>query len=108
MTQIVRRVSHELPDIAIDWYDDTGTLIDLSGYTFSLKIGTTASGAAVLTKTTGFTGASTSPNLTVTFAAAELDDLVASTSYICQLSAITSSKQRGFPDFTLFLTPAMT
>lgn len=108
MTQITRRVSHELPDVGFDWRDDQGALINFSsGYTFSLKIGADPAAAATVTKTTGFTGAATSPNLTISFAAAELDSLVASVAYTCQLSATTASKQRGFPDFTLWLTPAM-
>ena len=108
-TQITRRVSHELPDIAIDWYDDQGDLINFSsGYTWSLKIGSDPTGAATVTKTSGITGAATSPNVTISFSAAELDGLSASTLYVCQLSGTSSSKQRGFPDFNLWLTPAMT
>jgi hypothetical protein len=106
--QITARKGAELPDRGLVWLDTDGNLINFTTYTFQLKIGLTADGAAVLTKTTGITGAATSPNVTISFAAGELDSLSAETEYVCQLMATSGTKQRGFPDFTLWLTPAMT
>lgn len=82
-------------------FDDDGTLIDFSsGYTFSFKIGVAGS-AALLTKTSGITGAAGSgtepdgtPNVTVTWTAGELAITVGQ--YAWQLTATTSSLDRTF------------
>ncbi len=73
----------ERPSIKLWLQDDDGSLINFStGYTFEFKIGKPGS-AAVVTKTTGITGAAGSgnetsgtPNLTIAFAAGDLDALV--------------------------------
>jgi hypothetical protein len=66
----------DLPDLALTWLDDEGDVIDFAtGYTFQLKLGVPGSAASV-TKTSGMTGASTAPNLTVAWAdSAELNTL---------------------------------
>lgn len=73
----------ERPDIRLWLLDDAGALVDLTGYTFAFKLGQPGS-AATFTKTTGITGAAGSgtetsgtPNVTLTFTAAELDGLTA-------------------------------
>lgn len=74
----------ERPDIRLWLLDDAGALVDFStGYTFAFKLGQPGS-AATFTKTTGITGAAGSgtetsgtPNVTLTFTAAELDALTA-------------------------------
>lgn len=106
--QITMRKGAALPDRGLVWLDDEGGLIDFSAYTFQLKIGATDDGAALITKTTGITGADTSPNVVISFTAGELAGLDAETEYVCQLMATSGGKPRGFPDFTLWLTPAMT
>lgn len=109
LMQIAVRKGAELPDRGIEWRDANGNIIDFSsGWTWQLKIGLTADGTAAITKTTGITGAATSPNVTISFSAGELDGLTVETEYVCQLMATSGTKQRGFPDFTLWLTPAMT
>jgi hypothetical protein len=90
----------ERPDIRLWLLDDDGALVDFaSGYTFAFKLGVPGS-AATFTKTTGVTGAAGSgtqasgtPNVTLSFSAAELDALtVGSTTW--QLRATTTSLDR--------------
>lgn len=98
----------ELPDLLIAWRDSANNLIDFSsGYTFVLKLGTPGS-AAALTKSTGITGAATSPNVTIVWAvAAELNTL-APGHYPAHLVATrtSDSKQRVFP-FGVTVNPAI-
>lgn len=86
----------DLPDLAFDWKDSAGALINFSsGWTFALRVGQPGA-AATLTKSTGITGASTSPNITVAWATSgELNTLPAGT-YIGDLIATrtSDSKQR--------------
>lgn len=68
------RANQELPSWAADWKDRDGNLIDFaSGYTWEVKLVNKATGTTGLTKTTGITGAATSPNVIVAWAAGELD-----------------------------------
>lgn len=93
--------SAERPALEMWIQDDDGTLIDFSsGYTFELKIGATGS-AALLTKTTGITGAVGSgteptgtPNVSVAWAAGELD--ITPGAYGLQLTATTGGLDRVF------------
>lgn len=90
----------ERPDIKLWLEDSDGTLVDFSsGYTFTFKLGTPGS-AAAFTKSTGITGAAGSgveptgtPNITMTFTAAELDSLTVGHT-TGQLVATTSSLDR--------------
>lgn len=87
--------SAELPSLKIWWYSDDNTLVDLSAVdSWSLKIGSPGS-AAVLTKTTGITGAagagsepSGTPNVVVAWAAGDLN--LTPGVYGLQLTATTS------------------
>jgi len=91
----------ERPTLRMWLFDDSGALIDFSsGYSFSLKIGTPGV-AAVLTKTSGITGAAGSgtapggvPNLVVAWAADELD--IAVNTYEWQLTATVGGLDRKF------------
>lgn len=67
---LVYYVGAEAPDAALTWLDSNRALIDFSnvGYTFEAKIGRRLGTAATVTKTTGFVGAATAPNLTITWA----------------------------------------
>jgi len=90
----------ERPDLKFWIQDDDGTLIDFStGYTFAFKLGQPGS-AATFTKTTGITGAAGSgtessgtPNITISFTAAELDALVVGNT-TWQIRATTTSLDR--------------
>ncbi len=93
----------ERPDIRIWLLDDNGNLIDFSagGWTFQFKLGNPGK-TATFTKTSGITGAVGSgveptgtPNITLTFTAAELDGLTAGPS-LWQLRATTSGLDRYF------------
>lgn len=100
-TELVYHRHAERPAAKLWLFDDDGTLIDFSsGYTFSFKIGTRGQTAS-LTKTTNITGAagagvepSGTPNVTVTWAAGELD--ITPGNYAWELTATTSSADRVF------------
>lgn len=91
----------ERPGVSMWLFDDDGTLIDFSsGYTFELKIGTPGS-TALLTKTSGITGATGAgieptgtPNITVAWGSGELD--LTPGTYDWQLTATTASADRIF------------
>jgi hypothetical protein len=90
----------ERPAAKMWLFDDDGTLIDMSGYTFSFKIGNPGV-AALLTKTSNITGGAGegieptgTPNITVTWAAGELD--IEPGIYTWQLKASDSSMDRVF------------
>lgn len=86
-------VGDDLPDLPIEWKED-GTLIDFtSGWTFELKVGSPGS-AALFTKTTGFTGAATAPNLTIQFATTGELNTLAAGRYTAQLRATRTSDSR--------------
>lgn len=88
----------EDPNWRIWWFDDAETLIDFStGYTWSLKIGTSTT--TLVTKTTGIAGAagagtepSGTPNVVITWAAGELD--IAPGVYRAELTPTVNSRQR--------------
>jgi hypothetical protein len=90
----------ERPDLEMWLLDADEALVDLSsGYTFVFKIGV-AGMAATFTKSTNITGAAGSgteptgtPNVTLTFTAAELDSLTIGT-YDWQLRATTGGLDR--------------
>jgi hypothetical protein len=87
---------HEDPPIGLTWEDADGDVIDFSGHSFSLAIGTPGRDAEH-TKTDGFTGAATAPNVTLTWSANELDDLDVGT-HRGQLTATVGGEDRGpFP-----------
>jgi hypothetical protein len=103
----------ERPDTKLWIQDDDGTLIDFhTGYTFTFKIGRPGA-VAILTKTSGITGAvgsgtetSGTPNVTITYSAGELD-FVSTGGLRWQLTATTGGLDRSFQGgFTL--SPAIT
>src|ERR671932_757318 len=76
----------DLPDLAVTWLDDLGIVIPFaSGWTFTARIG--RRGRPILvTKTTGFTGSDTAPNLTLAWAEGELGALDPG-AYVLQITA---------------------
>lgn len=97
----------ERPDLKFWLQDDAGALVDLSAHTLQFKLGRPGA-AAVLTKTSGVTGAAGSgvepsgvPNLVVSFTSGELDAL-ATGSLIWQIKATLSGADRFWQgDFVL-------
>ena len=91
----------ERPAAKLWLFDDNDTLIDFStGYTYALKIGVVGA-AALLTKTSGITGAAGAgtepdgtPNVTITWTAGEL--ALTPGRYVWQLTATTTSLDRVF------------
>jgi len=86
-----------LPDLQFIWTDANQSLIDFSvvGWSFSMKIARPPN-AAVITKTSGIIGASTSPNVTVQWGVGELATLTPGVWYF-QLTATygpSGGKQR--------------
>jgi hypothetical protein len=89
-------VGDDLPSIEIDWYVG-GVLVDFSsGYSWRLRVG--RGDTATVEKTTGITGAATSPNVTIDWAADELATLDGGQTYTAQLRARRTSdnKDRTF------------
>lgn len=93
----------ERPAIKLWLLDDDDTLIDLSTASFVFKLGE-AGEAAVFTKNTGIAGAAGSgtdidmagvPNVTISFAAGELDSVAAGT-WRWQVRATSSSLDRVY------------
>ena len=65
----------ERPSVSLTWRNADGAVIDLStGYEFEFKVGAPGQ-QAVFTKTTNISGAQTSPNVLISFAPNELDDV---------------------------------
>lgn len=99
MTPITYYKNAEDPTMRLWWYDDDGTLVNLSAVTsWSLKIGQYGE-TALLSKTSGITGAAGSgvdptgvPNVVVVWAAGDLN--VAAGAYVMQLVATSSGRDR--------------
>lgn len=110
MTDYIYRQDQEDPAVYISWSDKDGNLIDFStGYTFEVKLAVDATTAPVLVKTTGITGAATSPNITITWASGDLN--VTPGTYRLYLKATTSSRDRRYknneePKVVIVATPA--
>ena len=74
------RADQELPSIGLDWRDRDGNLIDYStGWTFTVKFTSTEDTTIIGTpKTTGITGAATSPNVVIDWSTSDWSSLTAS------------------------------
>jgi hypothetical protein len=85
----------DLPDLAVDWEDSTGDLIDFSdGWTFTVRVGLVGQ-TALFTKTTGITGSAASPNVTIAWDSdAELNTLTAGHVYTVAITATRDSDDR--------------
>lgn len=109
MTTFSYYAGDELGTIGLFWRDTTGALINFaSGYTFEVRLGN-PSDTAVLTVTTGITGAAGSgtnpsgtPNVVVAWTALNLGALtvpagLTSVTYPMFVKATTSSLDRHYP-----------
>lgn len=85
----------EDPTYPITWTDSNGNIIDFSddGWTFELKLGHPGQDAA-LTKTAGIDGATTAPNITVTWATTDLAEIDPGT-YLLQLTPTLAGRSRS-------------
>jgi hypothetical protein len=99
----------DIPDLAITWLDNAGTVIDYSsGYTFSLKLGQPGQ-AAAMTKSTGITGAATAPNVTVAWATSnELNTLDPGTYTLDLIATRSSDSKQRIMRRELRIKPSMT
>jgi len=112
MARVSYHSTADRPALELWLLDDDDTLIDFSsGYTFSFKIGTPGT-AALLTTTTGVTGAAGAgteptgtPNIVVTWTAGQL--ALAVGTYTGQLTATTSGLDRLF-QFPFAITDVVT
>ena len=105
-TQLSDVVGATAPSALVTLRDDDGDIVDLSSATFAVRVGTPGS-AASFNKTTGITGGSSAPNLTIAWAATgEIGDLAAG-EYTCQVETTESSLTRIF-QLRLIVRPAVT
>ncbi len=90
MSNWIWRADAEAPSFAVAWKDRDGNLIDFSsGYTFEIEF--VRNDEVVWSKTTGITGAATSPNVVVAWASGDLANLTSGVSYELHLTATDSS-----------------
>ena len=99
-------IGHEDPPQGLTWLDDAGDVIDLTGHTFTLRIGTPGR-PADHTKTSGITGAAAAPNVVIEWSTDELDGLDAGT-HRGQLTATSDDRDRGPMPLTIEVRPAIT
>ena len=111
------RTDQELPAIPLRWTDADNVLIDYStGWTFTAKIANANTPTTIAaTKTTGITGAATSPNVTIDWSTTDFAALTATdngTIYVVHVYArrTSDSKDRVFSPskpimFTLLTAP---
>ena len=93
MADFVYLSTQESPAIQLIWKDSTGTPIDFStGYTFKVMVSQLQT--ALINKTTGITGAATAPNVTIAWAANELN--ITEGVYDLIVIASTGSNDRVF------------
>ena len=100
----------ERPDIQLWLLDEDGVLVDFTGQSLEWRLGYPGR-AALLVNTTGLTGAAGSgtetagvPNVTVTFAAGELDAVPAGES-LWQLRAMSGGLDRVYQGVILIKEP---
>jgi hypothetical protein len=84
----------DLPDLTWTWKDGSQNIIDLTAYTFVLKVGQPGV-AASFTKSTGIIGASTSPNLTIAWATTGELNTIPAGRYIADLIATRNSDSKA-------------
>ena len=92
MTATLEVTQGDARTFAGTWYVDN-EVYDLSDSTFTLKVFLPGATTTALTKTAGFTGATTSPNVTIAFTASDL--ALAPAYYRCQLIATRAGQPRS-------------
>jgi hypothetical protein len=95
MTTWTYRADAESPSYCVEWRDANGDLINFAtGYTFEVKLVNQATAVSALTKSSGITGAATSPNITVAWTTGELN--LTPATYQVHLTATASGADRHF------------
>ncbi|MEM9515420.1 MAG: hypothetical protein AAGA42_11250 [Actinomycetota bacterium] len=90
MSHTEYRADQELPSYAVEWKDRTGAIIDFStGWTFTVQLEHRQERTVALTKSSGITGGSTSPNVIIAWGQDELN--ITPGSYFLWLVATDSS-----------------
>jgi hypothetical protein len=90
MTVLRYTKGDELEPVSITWYQPNGTLYNFtSGWTFTARIGTPGT-AALVQKTTGFTGAATAPNLSLAWTAGDLAAIASGTYHLDITARLTA------------------
>lgn len=117
MSTYTYRADQELPAMALEWLDRDGTVIDFStDYNFTVQLTRkTQPTTVVATKTTGVTGAATSPNVLIDWSTSDFSGLTAEdngTTYLVHVTArrTADSKDRVFSPGSppqLVLKPAL-
>lgn len=85
------RTVDEDPAIAVEWLDRDGSVIDTTSATWTMTI--TPSTGSATTKTSGITGAATSPNVLIGWATGELATLGVG-EYRFKLTATIGGRER--------------
>jgi hypothetical protein len=99
----------DLPDATFEWRDRLNNLVDFSiAHTWQLKVGQSGS-TAVMTKTTGISGAATAPNVTISWDASVDLNTLDPGSYEADLIATrTSDSRQRKLRFALKILPPIT
>ena len=91
---ITYKRDQSLPAWTVAWYNRNEALYDFAtGWTFEVVLSNANTGTDVLTKTSGIVGYDTAPNVSVGWAAGELD--VEPGTYFVLLSAIDGASRRN-------------
>lgn len=94
-------VGQALPALALEWKDRDSNLIDYSsGWTFRVDL-LSSGGTIMASKTTGITGAATSPNVIIDWANTDFDGLSGNYRVYIKATRTSDSKFRVFNDETL-------
>lgn len=101
-TRIEYVTGAELPPLKLELLDESNEVIDLTGFTGTLKLATDTDTSAALTKTTGLTFSTT--GVTVAWAAGDL--ALTPGTYVGEITA-TSGGLDYRRQFTLNITPSI-
>lgn len=88
------------PDVNADWLAQDGSVIDLTAYTLSLKVG--RADQTLITKTTGVNAFATSPNLQIVWDDEELSVLSAG-NWMMEIRAVDDDGKDRFMYATLVI-----
>jgi hypothetical protein len=96
-----------LPNDTIEWRDGAGVLINFTTATWELIVVPAGSTTSAFAKTTGITGAATSPNVTIDWAASGEITTLAAGVYEVHLRATVAGEKRQCRTLLLEVTPSV-